>query len=92
MNRAPDGVADAEAFGDAVMTRMLDQARESYGARGIVAMIVNEDNSFRYFTAGLTHAQNNNALAMAIHMNMNDHDKKAAEAALRASENQGERG
>lgn len=87
MSEAPKGAADAAEFGDAVLTRLLDQARESYGAKGIVALVVNEDNSFRYFQHGLTHAQVNNALAVGIHMNMTDHDRKMqAEAARGASE------
>jgi hypothetical protein len=66
------------------MERMLDMAVAEYGARGLVAMVVNEDNSFRYFQSGLTHARTNNALVVGIHMNMSDHDRKAPEEARRA--------
>jgi hypothetical protein len=92
MSRTPDGAAAAAERGDAIMQRMLDTAVAEYGAKGLVAMIVNEDNSFRYFQSGLTHAQTNNALAVGIHMNMSDHDRKAAEAAAAARGQSEERG
>lgn len=88
--QAPDGVLSA-ADGDTVLQQMSETAVAAYGARGLVTMIVNDDNSFRYFAHGLSHAQINNALAVGIHMNMLDHDKKVAEAALRDRQNQGDR-
>jgi hypothetical protein len=92
MTKTPDGVADAAENGDAILLKLAEEARVAFGGRGLVTMIVNEDNSFRYFATGLSHAQINNALAMGIHMNMNDHDRKAEEAARQSVENQGERG
>jgi hypothetical protein len=98
MSRTPNGVAAAAERGDAIMAQTLDMAVAEYAARGLVAMVVNEDNSFRYFQSGLTHAQANNALAFGIHMNMSDHDRKVPEEARRAGESaldahiRGERG
>lgn len=87
-DKAPDGVTkEDDERGDAIMGRLLDQARESYGALGIVAMVIAKDNSFRYFAHGLTHVQINHALAVGIHMNMNGHDKKVAEATAAAAAN-----
>jgi hypothetical protein len=68
------------------MQRMLALSVAEYGAKGLVAIIVNEDNSFRYFQSNLNHAQTNNALAVGVHINMSDHDRKAATEARRASE------
>ena len=88
MSDTPNGARDAAARGDAILQSLVDEAGKAYGAKGLVALIVNEDNSFRYFQHGLTHAQTNNALAVGIHMNMTDHDRKMqAEAARGASEN-----
>lgn len=65
--------------GDAILRRLADAAVADYGAKGVVTMVVFPDHSLRYFQQGLTHAQVNNALAVGIHMNMTEHDRKVAQ-------------